>query len=81
MPPIFLNYRRRQSRDKALIIRQLLESRLGAGCTFLDEESVEPGREWPEALRQGVRECQVLLALIHPDWHKDQEESGAKSLD
>ena len=81
MAPIFLNYRRRACRDKAFIIHQLLESSLGEGSTFLDEESIDPGTKWPEALRQAVRECQVLLVLIHPDWHKDQEESGAKSLD
>lgn len=81
MPPIFLNYRRRASRDKALIIRRVLESSLGEASTFLDEESIGPGANWPDALRQAVKDCHILLALIHPDWHKDQEESGARSLD
>ena len=47
----------------------------------LDERSIEPGETWREELKDAVEECDVLLPLIHADWHKDQDdESGEKSL-
>ena len=80
-PPIFINYRRTKTRDKALILRWILEKEFGAGVSFLDEASIAPGQLWRPELKQAVSDCDVLLALIHPDWHKDQDESsGEKSL-
>ncbi len=79
--PIFINYRRTETRDKAIILRWILEREFGAGVVFLDEQSIVPGQAWREELEDAVQKCEVLLALIHPDWHKDQDdESGEKSL-
>ena len=80
-PPIFINYRRTKTRDKALILRWILEKEFGGGVSFLDRESIPPGTPSRDELRQAVEQCDVLLALIHADWHKDQDpESGEKSL-
>ncbi len=78
--PIFLSYRRSKCRDTALVLFQLLKSNLDKDTVFLDEESIPPGTKWPDELRQAVHHCHLLLPLIHPDWHKDQEESGERSL-
>ncbi len=79
--PIFINYRRTKTRDKALILRWILEKEFGAGVVFLDERSIEPGEPWEQELKDAVENCKVLLSLIHADWHKDQDyESGEKSL-
>ncbi len=81
-PPIFINYRRTKTRDKALILRWILEKEFGAGVSFLDEATIAPGRPWRMELRQAVQGCELLLAMIHGEWHKDQDEaSGEKSLD
>ncbi|MEM6261920.1 MAG: SUMF1/EgtB/PvdO family nonheme iron enzyme [Bacteroidota bacterium] len=80
-PPVFINYRRRKTRDKALILRWILEQQFGEGVCFLDEASLKAGDKWAPELKTAVSEAEVLLALIHPDWHKDQDEaSGDKSL-
>ena len=78
--PIFINYRRTKSRDKALILRWILEKEFGEGVSFLDEASIVPGQPWNDELKQALDKCHVLLALIHVDWHRDQEKSGRQSL-
>ncbi len=79
-PLIFINYRRGKTRDKALILRVILEAHFGPGSVFLDEETVTLGTAWPEALRRGVEHAEVLLCLIHDKWHADTKEAGDNHL-
>jgi formylglycine-generating enzyme required for sulfatase activity len=80
-PPIFINYRRSKTRDKALILRWILEKEFGIGVSFLDEATIAPGCPWRPELQQAVQNCELLLAMIHAEWHKDQDQdSGEKSL-
>ncbi len=81
MSPIFINFRRTKTRDKALILRIILDKEFGEGVSFLDEASIAPGSSWAKELKTSVEKCHVLLALIHTDWHKDQDlETGDKCL-
>jgi hypothetical protein len=40
---IFINYRREKARDKAIILRIILEAHFGVGSVFWDEESITSG--------------------------------------
>ncbi len=77
---IFINYRREKTRDKAKILRAILESHFGTGSVFLDEISVTLGTKWEKYIQEAVENAEVLISLIHKDWHKDDDEAGLRRL-
>lgn len=79
-PSIFINYRQGKSRDKALILRTILEAYFGEGSVFLGETSVPYGSKWQASLRQGLEQAEVLIALIHEGWHRETNEAGDNRL-
>ncbi|MCB9291495.1 MAG: toll/interleukin-1 receptor domain-containing protein, partial [Lewinellaceae bacterium] len=79
-PSIFINYRRERTRDKAIILRIILEAHFGEGSVFLDKESITVGRKWREELQNGLNEAEVLLCLIHHKWHAETDEKGDNRL-
>lgn len=80
-PSIFINYRREKCRDKAIILRILLELHFGEQSVFLDEHSVTLGKKWGPVIKKGVENAEVMLSLIHEKWHADAFESGHRRLD
>lgn len=75
--PIFINYRRVKTRDKALILRWILEKEFGEGVVFLDDQSISPGAPWKPELEKALEDSKVVISLIHPDWHKDSDDDGS----
>lgn len=67
MPLIFINYR---SDDSALVetVDQVLVGRFGPDRVFLDIESLQPGRNYPEEIRRKLEEADALVVLIGPRW-------------
>lgn len=68
MPKIFLNFRNGDSEWAAEALRVVLEQRFGKDQVFLSHESIPIGEQWPEALLNNARTCDVFLALIGPKW-------------
>lgn len=79
-PSIFINYRREKTRDKALILRIILEAYFGEGSVFLDEESITIGKKWKDFIKIALEYSEVMIALIHKDWLKDSDERGYNRL-
>ena len=66
---IFLSYRRS---DVSLYLVPFLQKALaqvpGAEEVFLDVESLPIGAEFAPALREGIEQADLVLALIGPEW-------------
>lgn len=65
---VFISYRRGTSTPYAGRMRDALADRFGEGHVFMDMDSILPGTEWDEAIRESVKRCRVLLALIGRGW-------------
>ena len=68
MPTIFLNFRNGDSDWAAKALRIVLEQRFGRDQVFLSHDSIPIGAQWPDALLENARTCDVFLALIGPKW-------------
>lgn len=45
-----------------------MERQFGAARVFFDREGIDPGEKFPQVLEQRLAECEVLIALIGPQW-------------
>ena len=68
MPKIFINFRNGDGEWAAEALRVVLEQRFGKDCVFLSHESIPIGAQWPDALLENARTCDVFLALIGQKW-------------
>jgi hypothetical protein len=81
MAAIFISYRRDDSAGYGGRLREELEQRLGAGLVFRDADTIQPGQDFVEAIRQRLGECRVCLVLIGHGWLNARDESGGRRLD
>jgi len=68
MPKIFINFRNGDGEWAARTLWVVLEQRFGKDQVFLSHESIPVGEQWPDALLENARTCDVFLALIGPKW-------------
>ncbi len=81
MSGVFINYRRG---DHADLVRELygrLEHHFGEDQVFRDVASLVPGQRYPDALRDRVADCEVLLVVVHEGWTEARDEAGTRRLD
>lgn len=65
---IFICYRRSDSAAAAAHLRASLRRRFGAAAVFRDEDSIEPGEDFPLAIEREIRHATVVLVLIGKRW-------------
>ena len=65
---IFISYRRQESSHLAGRLYDQLADRFGEGQVFIDVDTIDPGVDFAEEISRAVAACQVLLAIIGPDW-------------
>src|SRR5262245_6566501 len=76
MPRIFISYRRDDSRDQTERIHDRLVQAFGKENVFLDVDgSIASGADFAAVLRDAVRQCDVLLVIMGPDWINIREKS------
>ena len=78
---IFVSYRRQESAHLAGRLYDRLTDRFGEGQVFIDVNAIEPGVDFAEEISRAVAACQVLLAVIGPDWLMAVDERGRRRLD
>src|SRR6516225_1568159 len=78
---IFVSYRRQESRDFAGRLADRLADRFGERQVFIDADAIEPGVDFDEEISGAVAACQVLLAVIGPNWLTTTDERGRRRLD
>jgi TIR domain len=77
---VFISYRRDDSAGHAGRIHDRLVRDLGRSRLFMDVDNVPLGENFVEFIRAQVASCNVLLALIGPNWLDATDESGNRRL-
>lgn len=68
----FVNYRRKDRHQPVVVsVARALIDKFGKDKVFVDFRSLPPGEPYPDELRANLARCEVLVAVIHPDWHND----------
>ena len=78
---IFICYRRADSAGHAGRVHDRLEREFGRALVFMDVSTIPLGVNFASALRREVEKCDVLLAVIGPNWLDASGEDGARRLD
>lgn len=77
---IFISYRRSDTAYAAGWLYDRLSDRFGGGQVFKDVDSLQPGDDFVEKITLAVSSCDVLLAVIGPDWVTAADEEGKPRL-
>jgi TonB family protein len=78
---IFVSYRRSDSQGEAGRVFDDLVNHFGDHAVFMDVVGIEAGRDFRKAIDESVAKCDVLLAVIGPEWLNAKDETGARRLD
>jgi glycerophosphoryl diester phosphodiesterase len=78
---VFISYRRQETAWPARQLYDVLVAELGADRVFKDVDDIEPGDDFVERIQSAVASCQVLLALIGPQWLTVLDGNGARRID
>lgn len=81
MGAVFLNYRRGDSEGQARALFVELTKLLGKASVFMDVDSIALGRDFRQVLQERLGSCDVMVALIGPDWLDAADPSGNRRLD
>lgn len=81
MAKIFVNYRGGDGQNAADLLKYALSETFGADEVFLAPIMIRPGRDFERALLRGVRGCEVLLAIVGPNWLTATNASGARAIE
>ena len=73
---IFISYRRADSEGYAGRLFDRLSSHFGVRNIFMDVAAIEAGVNFAKEIEQAVRACDVLLALIGPQWLTIKDAQG-----
>lgn len=68
MPSIFISYRRGPTSDITYRIRDEIARALGGDRVFIDIDSISPGEPFKHAIERTLSTCEVVLAIVGPDW-------------
>ena len=79
---IFLSYRREDAAGFALALFGRLNQSFPAGSLFMDVEGgIGAGQDFVRVIEEQVNACDVMLALIGPDWLAVTDEAGRPRLE
>ena len=78
---VFISYRRQDSAYPAGWLYDRLVERLGSGQVFKDVDSIELGDDFVQRIAAAVGSCDILLALIGPQWLNIRDSGGSRRID
>jgi hypothetical protein len=79
---IFISYRREDSQHQADRLHAALSKRIPKRNIFIDVDNIPVGVDFVQHLDEQVGQCDVLLALIGPDWLEAKNpQTGKRRLD
>ncbi len=81
MTRIFINYRRQDSEGYVGRLYDHLSHHFETQDIFMDIDSIPPGADFVETLEQAVARCDVLIAMIGPQWVDIKDDKGQRRLD
>jgi hypothetical protein len=80
-PRIFISYRRSDTRHLAGRLSDRLEERFPGAHVFMDVDTIEPGADFVLSIQDAVSRCDVLIAMIGPNWLTLEDENGHRRID
>jgi hypothetical protein len=81
MGAVFISYRRGDSEGQARALSIELEELLGKDSVFMDVDSIALGRDFRQVLQESLQACDVMLALIGPNWLEAKDAAGNRRLE
>jgi hypothetical protein len=81
MGGIFICYRREDTAGWAGRLDSDLQAGLAGVFIFRDVEDIPPGVKYDEYISQALGSCDVLIALIGPQWLTAKDRQGVRRLD
>jgi len=78
---IFISYRRDDSRHAAGRLVDRLGQTFRHDQLFMDVDTIEPGLDFRNVVKQKVGACEVMLAIIGPQWLEARDEAGRRRLE
>jgi hypothetical protein len=78
---IFISYRRTDSEGYAGRLYDRLSEHFGNNNIFMDVDTIEPGVDFVKEIEDAVNSCDVLLALIGPQWETIRDQQGKLRLE
>jgi len=78
---VFLSYRRQDAAPYARLLQYQLSERFPDAHVFMDLDSIEPGLDFAEVIRDAVDSSAVLVALIGRQWATVADQEGRRRLD
>ena len=81
MAKIFISYRRDDSAGHAGRIYDRLRDHFGPDDVFMDIDTISPGRDFVDEVRQAVGACDGLVAIIGKEWLTISDATGTPRLE
>lgn len=78
---VFICYRRADASDAARSLALSLEPLLAEDALFMDVDSLTVGKHWQHEIRDTIKSCDVLIAVIGRQWLTVAGEDGRRRLD
>jgi hypothetical protein len=78
---IFISYRRLDTSALAGWLHDRLAGRFGDEQVFRDVDAIVVGADFTDVIVQAVSSCEVLLAIIGPQWLTVTDEAGRRRLE
>lgn len=75
---VFVSYRREDTRHVAGRLADRLVERFQV---FMDMDTIKPGTDFTDVIRQAVNECDVFLSIIGTQWTTVADARGGRRLD
>lgn len=68
---IFISYRRGDSRGLVKVFYNQLKKYYGEEI-FFDTDTIKKGEPFPDKIREGIENCQLVLPVIGPNWDRQK---------
>lgn len=81
MSRVFINYRRQDSEGYVGRLYDHLTQHFQRDDLFMDVDNIRPGADFVQVLEEAVMQCDILLAVIGPQWLTVTDEGGARRID
>ncbi|MDH2424869.1 toll/interleukin-1 receptor domain-containing protein [Sphaerisporangium sp. TRM90804] len=81
MTRVFVSYRRRDAGDLVDGLDHALSRAFGRENVYRDVVSIPAGRDWLKSLTHAIRACDVVLAVMGPDWAGGTGGDGSRRID
>jgi hypothetical protein len=78
---VFISYRRSDCQPQANGLHDGLRNRLTDARIFMDIDSIPPGADFEEHIRNEIEQCHVVLVLIGDNWLDPRPGSTVRRLD